>query len=109
MQDLFDVSDVSDVSENTWYVIGRCLETISVDSALYSAVGRSYIFSYKKDKVDDILVEPLGMETHAFLIKKITAYGMDFETLEGGMTARLLVAGEHGDALKQTKYLVSLA
>jgi hypothetical protein len=109
MKDMFEVVEVSEIGNERYSAVGRCLETIKLGETLYSAVGRKYRLVNEGEKVYSVLIEPdLIPEVHPFVVIAISAYGKDLDILEGGLTGRLILDSTHMFALKNTNYLVHL-
>jgi hypothetical protein len=109
MENAFEVDEASPITTNRWQVKGRASRQIEVGDTLFGAVGRTYEFIIKPDRVDSILHEPEGGPTlYPFQIVAILTYGRELDLLGRGMTGTITLEGEHGETLMDTKYLVVL-
>jgi hypothetical protein len=109
MKDVFEIDEASHISANQWQIKGKALQTIEAGETVYGAVGRTYEFIVEPERVLSILHEPEGGSTlYPFIIVAIFTYGREIDQLGGGMTGIVNLEGEHGETLKDTRYLVTL-
>jgi hypothetical protein len=109
MQDVFEVVEVSYIVGNQWRVRGRAWQTIEVGETVFSAVGRVYKTSIENDKVQSTLFEPEGGPTlYPFKIVLISFYWREVDKLDRGHAGVIVLEGEHGETLLDTKLLVVL-
>ncbi len=108
MENVFQIDEASpDSVNNRWLVKGRAMEELAVGETVFGALGRTYKVIFEPDKVYGILHEPEGGPTlYPFKIIAISAYGRDIDQLGAGLTGILILEGEHGETLMDTKYLV---
>ena len=72
-----------------------------------SAVGRSYSVVRKEDHFESRLVETESPPTlHPSTVVAISTYKREIEQLDAWLTGDLILKGEHGKALTETKLLV---
>ena len=107
MLDVFEVVDVSTLSNEQWLVRGRAWQTINIGDIVYSAVGRSYSVVREGDSVS-IKVQEIDQPVnfYPFIVTAISTYGKEIEQIGGTLTGNLVVKGEQGSELKKTKLLV---
>lgn len=109
MQDVFEVVEVSQISADQWLVRGRAWQTIKVGDTVYSAVGRAYRTIIEKDAIYNVPIETdIAPTLYPFVVLTILTYGRQIEQLDSVLTGDIVVKGEHGISLQETKLLVTL-
>jgi hypothetical protein len=109
MQDVFEVVEVSQISADQWLVRGRAWQTIKVGDTVYSAVGRAYRTIIEKDAIYSVPIETeIAPTLYPFVVLTISTYGRQIEQLDSVLTGDIVVKGEHGISLQETKLLVTL-
>ncbi|SRR5579871_1978904 len=109
MENAFEIDEATPITANQWQVKGRASLQLEVGDTIFGAVGRTYEFIIRPDRVDSILHEPEGgPKLYPFQIVGILTYGRELDLLGRGMTGMLTLEGDNGETLLDTKYLVVL-
>jgi hypothetical protein len=107
MQDIFIVEEVSHIAGQQWLIKGIAWQTMQVGEVVRSAVGRSYMITREGDRMYRVLHEPEeGPALYDFKIVAISLYKREIDQLHKGMAGEIVLEGEHGETLLDTKLLV---
>lgn len=109
MDNVFQIDEALRRSVNQWIIKGRAMQELVIGETIFGALGRTYEIIIEPNKVYGILHEPEGGPSLSpFKIIAISTYGRDIDQLGAGLTGTLVLEGEQGETLLDTKYLVKL-
>ena len=106
MIDVFEIIVVSQISPTQWSVKGRAWQTITIGDTVYTAVGRYYTHLQEGDTVRSLPVDVAQPQRYPFVVKILSTYRREIDVLYAGLTGEIVLQGDHGEALKETKLLV---
>lgn len=104
---VFEVVEVSPITEEQWRVRGRALRTITVGDTVFGARGKSYKIIHEQDSMSGVPLETEhSLELRPFVVIAVSTYGVEIDALDRGLTGDVVLQGREGEVLEETKLLI---